>query len=69
MINIQNDITRKKLLGKMIMQVHDELVFDVPEGEVEQFTELIRSRMQNAITLKVPIEVEVGKGKNWLEAH
>lgn len=69
MINIQNDIREKGMEGKMIMQVHDELVFDVPEKEIEQFKELITTRMQNAITLQVPIEVEVGTGKNWLEAH
>lgn len=69
MINIQNDIREKGMEGKMIMQVHDELVFDVPEKEIEQFKELITTRMQNAITLQVPIEVEVGTGKNWLVAH
>ncbi|KGE14377.1 DNA polymerase I [Sphingobacterium deserti] len=69
MINIQQDITSAGLQGKMIMQVHDELVFDVPQHEVEQFSKIIRDRMQHAIALKVPIEVEVGKGDNWLEAH
>jgi len=69
MIDIQNDIKRLKLNGKMIMQVHDELVFDVPQTEVEQFRKLITERMQNAISLQVPIEVEIGTGKNWLEAH
>ncbi len=69
MIDIQNDITLKGLHGKMIMQVHDELVFDVPKEEIEQFKELITTRMQNAIKLQVPVEVEVGTGKNWLEAH
>ncbi|TDS08458.1 DNA polymerase I [Sphingobacterium paludis] len=69
MIHIQKDIASAGLQGKMIMQVHDELVFDVPQNEVEQFSKIIRDRMQNAITLKVPIEVEVGQGVNWLEAH
>lgn len=69
MINIQRDISEQGLKGKMIMQVHDELVFDVPQAEVEQFSEIISSRMKNAIKLNVPIEAEVGKGNNWLEAH
>lgn len=69
MINIQADITRLNLKGKMIMQVHDELVFDVPATEITQFKELISERMKTALSLSVPLEVEVGQGKNWLEAH
>ncbi len=69
MINIQADIEANKLTGKMIMQVHDELVFDVPENEVETFRAIISERMKNAIPLRVPIEIEIGEGKNWLEAH
>ncbi len=69
MINIQQDIDQLGLQGKMIMQVHDELVFDVPSHEVEKFSNIIKERMQGAIALEVPIEVEVGKGDNWLEAH
>ncbi len=69
MINIQRDIKQKGLKGKMIMQVHDELVFDVPKEEIKQFNEIIKDRMQHAIALKVPIEVEIGEGSNWLEAH
>ncbi|WP_270088776.1 DNA polymerase I [Sphingobacterium sp. SYP-B4668] len=69
MIKIQEDIQAKGLQGKMIMQVHDELVFDVPLQEVESFKTLIENRMKTAIELQVPIEVEVGQGNNWLEAH
>lgn len=69
MINIQKDIIDNKLTGKMIMQVHDELVFDVPQEEVEKFSQIVVERMKDAISLHVPIEVEVGKGHNWLEAH
>lgn len=69
MINIQKDIENQNLKGLMIMQVHDELVFDVPLDEVEQFKAIILDRMQNAIELSVPLEVEIGEGKNWLEAH
>lgn len=69
MINIQHDIEEKQLTGKMIMQVHDELVFDVPLQEVDQFKEIIIERMKHALKLNVPLEVEVGQGANWLEAH
>jgi len=69
MINIQEDIAEQGLVGKMIMQVHDELVFDVPIEEVELFKAIIENRMKNAIKLQVPIEIEIGQGKNWLEAH
>jgi len=69
MNNIQKDIFEKKLTGKMIMQVHDELVFDVPDNEINIFTELITQRMKTAIDMKVPILVEIGQGSNWLEAH
>ena len=69
MIHIHNDIKEKGLKGKMTMQVHDELVFDVPKDEVEDFKELIEFRMKNAIKTEVPIVVEIGIGKNWLEAH
>ncbi|MCA5005888.1 DNA polymerase I [Sphingobacterium bovistauri] len=69
MINIQNDINEQGLTGKMIMQVHDELVFDVPTHEIDSFKNIILDRMKSAITMRVPIEVEIGEGSNWLEAH
>ncbi|QBQ39673.1 DNA polymerase I [Sphingobacterium psychroaquaticum] len=69
MIDIQDDIINSSLKGKMIMQVHDELVFDVPQEEADRFKTIIIDRMKNAIKLQVPIEVEVGLGSNWLEAH
>jgi DNA polymerase-1 len=69
MIRIHQDIKDQKLNSKMTMQVHDELVFDVPKSEAEQMKKIIQDRMQNAIKMKVPILVEVGEGTNWLEAH
>jgi DNA polymerase-1 len=53
----------------MILQVHDELVFDVHESEVEKVRELVEDKMKNAIPMDVPVEVEINTGKNWLEAH
>jgi DNA polymerase-1 len=53
----------------MIMQVHDELVFDVHKDEVDLIKENVSKLMKSAVHLEVPMEVEVGVGKNWLEAH
>lgn len=69
MIQIHKDITDRNLQSKMTMQVHDELVFDVPKEEVDVMKEIIVERMKHAIPTSVPIEVEVGVGLNWLEAH
>jgi len=69
MINIHRALKKKRLKTKMIMQVHDELVFEVPEAEVDQVKELVVHHMESALDLKVPIKVDVGIGKNWLEAH
>ena len=69
MIGIHNDIKQHNLKGRMTMQVHDELVFDVPKDEIDIFKEIVESRMKNAIKMEVPIVVEIGIGTNWLEAH
>ncbi len=69
MINIHQDIMNQNLASKMTMQVHDELVFDVPVSEVEILKHIVEDRMKNAIPTTVPILVEVGTGTNWLEAH
>ncbi|SEM28729.1 DNA polymerase I [bacterium A37T11] len=69
MIRIHDDIKQQGLKGHMTMQVHDELVFDVPQGEVLAFKEIIGERMRHAIETQVPIVVEIGEGQNWLEAH
>ena len=69
MINIQRTLNEKGLKSKMIMQVHDELVFDVPKAELETLSAIVVEHMKNAIKLEVPLEVEAGTGSNWLEAH
>jgi len=69
MIAIFNEIQKRKLQSKMILQVHDELVFDVLKSELEEMQEIVRYQMVNAITLPVPIEIDMKFGKNWLEAH
>ena len=69
MIAIHRDIEQQGLRGKMTMQVHDELVFDVPREEVPQFRSLVEKHMKNALVMSVPLVVEIGEGSNWLEAH
>lgn len=69
MINIHNDITSKKLRSKMLLQVHDELVFDVHKEELETIKPIIEHHMKTALPMVVPIEVGMGTGNNWLEAH
>ncbi|MDE5450880.1 DNA polymerase, partial [Elizabethkingia meningoseptica] len=54
---------------KMLLQVHDELIFESPESEIEKASKLIKSEMESAYPTKVPLVVEVGVGNNWLEAH
>lgn len=69
MINIHRRIQKENWASKMLLQVHDELVFDVPKKEVESFTQLVKQEMENAFELEVPLVVDVGIGQNWLEAH
>jgi DNA polymerase-1 len=69
MINIHREFKAQKLDARMTMQVHDELVFDVPHHEVEIVKPIILEYMKNAIKTEVPIMVEIGTGVNWLEAH
>ncbi len=69
MINIHRWLQKEKLQTKMILQVHDELVFDLHQDEVEIVKPNIKELMKSAVILDVPMEVEVGVGKNWLEAH
>ncbi len=69
MINIYNKLTSENWKSKMLLQVHDELVFDVHNSELEKIQPMIKHEMENAFKLEVPLEVEIGSGKNWLEAH
>ncbi|MNT88612.1 DNA polymerase I [compost metagenome] len=69
MINIHRELKSMKVETQMILQVHDELVFDVPKTEVERVRPVIEELMKSAIKMEVPILVESGLGQNWLEAH
>ena len=65
MIKIDDEITRRKLRSRMTLQVHDELVFEVPEKEVETMREVVCQHMQNVYPFKVPLMVDIGVGQNW----
>ncbi|HTR81422.1 MAG TPA: DNA polymerase I [Bacteroidota bacterium] len=69
MIAIDNDMEKKNLQSAMLLQVHDELVFEVLQKEERAMRHIVEENMKNALKLSVPIEVEIGTGKNWLEAH
>jgi len=69
MINIDKDLRQRNLKTKMVLQVHDELVFDVYKPELELIKPIIEEHMKKALPLNVPVEVGMGVGENWLEAH
>jgi DNA polymerase-1 len=69
MIEVDKKLREHKFETKMILQVHDELVFDVPKNELAQVTPVIKKAMETAMLLEVPVVVESGSGMNWLEAH
>lgn len=69
MINIHKRLQQENWQGKMLLQVHDELVFEVPKKEVEPFGAMVKTEMENAFTIDVPLVVDIGVGNNWLEAH
>lgn len=69
MINIHKKLTSENWKSKMLLQVHDELVFDVHNSELEKIKPMIKYEMEHAFTLDVPLDVDLGAGKDWLEAH
>jgi DNA polymerase-1 len=69
MIRVDKCLTASQLPARMLLQVHDELLFEVDEAAVDALTELVSREMIAALTLQVPIEVDTGTGKNWLDAH
>ncbi len=69
MINIEREMSERGLQSKMILQVHDELVFDVRKEELDLLCEIVTDKMQNALLLNIPVVVNINTGNNWLEAH
>src|SRR2546425_13368518 len=69
MIVIHRELTRRNLKTRMLLQVHDELVFDLYRADEKEVRALVEDKMKTAIALDAPIVVEMGTGQNWLEAH
>jgi len=69
MVNIDRRLATEKLAARMLLQVHDELVFEVPRTELDQVRELVRVEMETAVALDLPLKVDIGVGDNWAEAH
>ena len=69
MVNIWRAMKAQKLKSKMILQVHDELAFEVPKDELEIMQQLVKEKMTTAIHLDVPLTIDINYGKNWYEAH
>jgi DNA polymerase-1 len=69
MVRIHRRLAEEGLKARMVLQVHDELVFDVPQGELERVRELVRREMEGATALSVPLLVDIGVGANWRQAH
>jgi DNA polymerase-1 len=69
MINIYEALEEQNFKSKMLLQVHDELIFDAHKDEIDALRSLVKDKMENAFKLDVPLDVEMGTGQNWLEAH
>ena len=69
MIKIHDELNQHNFETKMILQVHDELVFDAPKSEVEKVKPIIKEAMESAVKTQVPLIVDFGQGENWLQAH
>ena len=69
MINVKRELERRCLEARLIMQVHDELIIDCPKGEVEVVKQILKECMENAVKLKVPLEVEIDSSYSWADCH
>ena len=69
MVRIHRELKQRRMKSKLLLQVHDELVFDAHHDEAEELKSLVRERMEGALELAVPLVVDMALGKNWLEAH
>jgi len=69
MIKIYKELEKRKAKTKMVLQVHDELVFDAHKDEVDELLPMIKNKMETAMPINVPVIADVGIGDNWLDAH
>ncbi|MDH4367925.1 MAG: DNA polymerase, partial [Dehalococcoidia bacterium] len=67
MINLHREMEKRNLKSKMLLQIHDELLFEVPEAEVAQMKSLVSEIMPHAFELRVPVKIDIKLGKNWAE--
>ena len=68
-ITIALELEKKKMQSKMVLQIHDELIFEFPKSEESRLKKLVVDKMENVVELSVPLIVDYGIGKNWYEAH
>ena len=68
MINVRQKLYERGFKAKLVLQVHDELVIDCPENEMDEVSKLLRREMENAVSLRVPLTVDVGIGKTWFDS-
>ncbi|MFN3660627.1 MAG: DNA polymerase, partial [Brevinematales bacterium] len=68
MIRVNNALVRESLQARLLLQIHDELVFEFPEKEKNVLMSIVKNEMENALFLRVPLKVDIGIGKNWSEA-
>ena len=69
MIEVDKEMTLRSLQSKMLLQVHDELVFDMHKSESIELKSIVKEKMEQAVKLEVPLIVDIGEGDNWLKAH
>lgn len=69
MIEVDKSMTEADMKSRMVLQIHDELVFDAVPEEIGELRRIVIDRMENVVKLSVPLTVECNYGKNWLEAH
>ena len=69
MVRVDRAMKAAGLRSKMVLQIHDELLFDAPREEIETLREIVRREMTGAMEFAVPLEVGIGVGENWLDAH
>ena len=69
MIRVQNRLKAEQLTGRLVLQVHDELIVECPEAEAEQVAKLVQEEMENALALRVPLVAEAQIGQSWSDAH
>ncbi len=69
MLDIDEALTREGLTARMVLQIHDELLFEVPNDELDRVIAIVRDKMEHVVALSVPLKVDVGHGPSWKDAH